>query len=87
MSPRNQSIAEGKTAKLICEATGFPKPAITWTFNDRSLPSLAIEKHTKEGYQLLLQNVAKYMEGTYKCTAKNKAGAASSTSSLRILRK
>ena len=87
MSPRNQSIAEGKTAKLICKATGFPKPAITWTFNDRSLPSLAIEKHTKEGYQLLLQNVAKYMEGTYKCTAKNKASAASSTSSLRILRK
>ena len=49
MSPRNQSIAEGKTAKLICKATGFPKPAITWTFNDRSLPSLAIETHINEG--------------------------------------
>ena len=63
VSPRNQSIPEGKTAKLICKATGFPKPAMTWTFNDGSLPSLAIEKYTKEGYQLLLQNVTKYMEG------------------------
>ena len=87
VSPRNQSVPEGTTAILICKATGFPKPAITWTFNDRRLPSLAIEKHTKEGYQLVLQNVTKYMEGTYKCTAKNKASRASSTSSLRILGK
>ena len=87
VSPRNQTVSEGKTAVLICKATGFSKPAITWTFNDRSLPSLAIEKHTEEGYQLLLQNVSKYMEGIYKCTAKNKARSASSTSSLRILGK
>ena len=85
--PRNQTVPEGETAVLICKATGFPKPAITWTFNDRSLPSLAIEKHTEEGHQLVLQNVTKYMEGTYKCTATNKASRASSTSSLRILGK
>ena len=87
MPPRNQTVPEGKTAVLICKATGFPKPAITWTFNDRSVPSLAIEKHTEEGYQLLLQNVTKYMEGIYKCTAKNKASKASSTASLGILGK
>ena len=56
-------------------------------FNDGSLPLLAFEKHTEEGYQLLLQNVTKYMEGTYKCTAKNKASRATSTSFLRILGK
>ena len=87
MSPRNQTVPEGKTIKFICRATGFPKPAITWTFNDGSLPSLAIVKHTEEGYQLLLPNVTKNMKGTFKCTAENKASKASSTSTLRILGK
>ena len=85
--PKNQTVPEGKTARFVCKASGFPAPAITWMFNDGSLPLLAIEKHTEEGYQLLLQNVTKYMEGTYKCTAKNKASRATSTSFLRILGK
>lgn len=85
VSPRSQTVPEGKTIKFICKATGFPKPAITWEFNDGSLPSLAIETHTEEGYQLLLPNVTKNMNGTFKCTAKNKASRASSTSTLRIL--
>jgi len=87
VSPRNQTVSEGKTVKFICKATGVPKPAITWTFNDRSLPLLAIVKHTEEGYQLILPNVTKNMRGTFKCTAENKASKASSTSTLHILGK
>jgi len=85
VSPRNQTVPEGKTVKFICKATGMPKPAITWRFNNGSVPSLAIVKHTEEGYQLVLPNVTKNMEGTFKCTAENKASKASSTSTLRIL--
>ena len=87
VSPANQTVPEGKTAWFVCKATGFPKPAITWKFNDGSLPSLSIENHTEEEYQLFLPNVTKNMEGTYRCTAENKAGRASSTSTLRILGK
>ena len=87
MSPKNQTVPEGNTARFTCTATGFPKPARTWKFNDASLPPLAIEKSTEEGYQLLLPNVTKHMEGTYKCTAINKAGNATSTATLRILGK
>ena len=87
MSPRNQTVPEGKTAKFVCKAAGFPKPAITWTFNDGSFPSLTIENNTEEESQLLVPNVTKDMEGTYKCTAENKASRASAVSILRILGK
>ena len=87
VSPRNQTVPEGKTAKLICKATGMPKPTVTWRFNNGNLPSLAIVNHTEEGYQLVLPNVTKNMQGTFKCTAETKASKASSTSTLRILGK
>ena len=85
--PRNQTVSEGNTIKFLCKATGFPKLAITWKFNNGNLSSLATEKNTEEGHQLLLPNVTKDMEGTYKCTAENKANTTSSTSTLRILGK
>lgn len=87
VSPRNQTVPEGNTTKFFCKATGFPKPTVSWKFNDGRLPSLAIEKHTEVGSNLFLSNVTKDVEGTYRCTAENKANTTSSISTLRVLGK
>ena len=87
LSPRNRTVPEGNTTHFLCKATGFPKPTVAWTFNDGNLPSFAFEKHTEEGSHLLLKNVTKDMEGTYRCRAENKANATSSTSTLLVLGK
>ena len=85
LSPRNLTVPEGNTTEFFCKVIGFPKPAVTWKFNNGTLPPLAIEKHSEVGSYLLLPNVTKDMEGSYKCTAKNKAKATSATSTLCVL--
>ncbi len=85
VSTRNQTVPEGNTTELFCKATGFPKPTVSWKFNDGRLPSRAFEKPTEDGSNLLLPNVTKDMEGTYRCTAENKANTTSLTSTLRVL--
>lgn len=85
MSPRNQTVPEGKRTNISCKATGVPKPTLSWIFNDGDLPSVADVNDTEEGSLLQLPNTTKIMEGKYKCTARNKAGAVDSISTLRVL--
>ena len=86
MSPSNQTIPEGKPAKISCKATGFPKPTLNWTFSeDGDLPRGAVVEYNKSRLFLKLKNVSKLVEGTYKCTAKNKANSTTATATLRVL--
>ena len=86
MSPSNQTIPEGKPANISCKATGFPKPALRWTFNeDRDLPQGSVVEYNESRSFLKLKNVSKLMAGTYKCTAKNKANSTTATATLRVL--
>ncbi|KAJ7388610.1 Hemicentin-1 [Desmophyllum pertusum] len=84
VSPRNQSVPEGYPTNFTCKATGIPKPTLSWNFNDGDLPSGVSQSDTKEGSFLELLNTTKSMEGTYKCTAKNKANATTSSAILRV---
>ena len=85
MSPRNQTVPEGKETNINCMATGVPKPTLAWKFKDGDLPSGAIVNDTEEGSLLQLSSVTKGMEGTYTCTAENKANAIVSIATLHVI--
>ena len=82
--PISQSVTEGYPVNLSCVASGIPTPALVWTFNNGDLPS-GINQTGHEGESfLVLPSVTKRMNGTYKCTAKNKANTISSSATLRV---
>ena len=82
--PKSQFLTEGYPAKLSCVVSGIPTPTLVWTFNNGDLPS-GINQTDHEGESFLVSpSVTKGMNGTYKCTAKNKANTTSSSASLRV---
>ena len=86
MSPSNQTVPEGKPANISCEATGFPKPTLNWTFSEAGdLPEGALVEYNEGRSFLKLKNASKLMEGAYKCTAKNKANSTAASATLRVL--
>ena len=82
--PKSQSVTEGYPVNLSCVASGIPTPTFVWTFNNGDLPS-GINQTDHEGESFLVSpSVTKGMNGTYKCTAKNKANTTSSSATLRV---
>ena len=82
--PKSQSVTEGYPVNLSCVASGIPTPTLVWTFNNGDLPSGINQTDHEEESFLVLPSVAKGMNGTYKCTAKNKANTTSSSATLRV---
>ncbi|XP_066015704.1 fibroblast growth factor receptor 4-like isoform X2 [Pocillopora verrucosa] len=91
LSPVNQSVIDGDPVNFTCRATGVPTPKLTWTFNGGRLPLGINENNFKgESFQesfLKIQRATKKMEGTYKCTAKNKANGTSYSTILQVFEK
>ncbi|XP_068747392.1 hemicentin-1-like [Montipora capricornis] len=85
--PRNQTVPEGKTTNISCEAKGVPLPKLSWKFDKGELSPTAVIMNTSDGSLLQLPNTTKRMEGRYKCRATNKAGEEHSTSILHVLEK
>ena len=82
--PKSQSVTEGYPVNLSCVASGIPTPTLVWTFNNGDLPS-GMNQIDDEGESFLVSpSVTKWMNGTYKCTAKNKANTTSSSATLRV---
>ena len=79
-----QSVTEGYPVNLSCVASGIPTPTLVWTFNNGDLPSGINQTDHEEESFLVLPSVMKRMNGTYKCTAKNKANTTSSSATLRV---
>jgi len=77
---------EGEDAVIPCEATGYPIPTITWTFDDGT-PVEELRKHSIRGNNTLVirQLVMGADNGRYVCTAENSAGTAESTIVVAIL--
>ena len=82
--PKSQSLTEGYPVNLSCVASGIPTPTLVWTFNNGDLPSGINQTDHEEESFLVLPSVTKGMNGTYKCTAKNKANTTSSSATLRV---
>ncbi|XP_067025673.1 inactive tyrosine-protein kinase 7-like [Acropora muricata] len=85
--PRNQTVLEGTPTVINCTATGIPRPALAWTFNNGKPPPIAEIRNFSEQSILQLSKTSKSMEGQYTCKAKNKAGDARSNSTLHVLEK
>ncbi|KAL9959666.1 hypothetical protein ACROYT_G033006 [Oculina patagonica] len=85
--PRNKSVPEGYPANFTCKARGIPKPKLSWNFNGGDLPSAVNQTNFREGSFLELSNTTKDMEGTYTCTATNKANTTTSSASLHVFEK
>ena len=82
--PKSQSVTEGYPVNLSCVASGIPTPTLVWTFNNGDLPSGINQTDHEEESFLVLPSVMKRMNGTYKCTAKNKANTTSSSATLSV---
>ncbi|XP_070560391.1 basement membrane-specific heparan sulfate proteoglycan core protein-like isoform X2 [Ptychodera flava] len=67
ITPEVLSIQEGEQAVLLCTSSGDPKPSISWTRVDLSMPSTARQQ---SGY-LIIQRITQADAGSYKCTASN----------------
>ena len=85
VSPRNQTVLEGRPTIMNCTAKGIPRPVISWTFDNGEFPPDAAVRNFSDQSILHLSKTSKSMEGWYTCKAKNKAGDACSNSALHVL--
>ncbi|XP_068397521.1 hemicentin-1 isoform X4 [Eschrichtius robustus] len=80
--PKNQSFTGGSEVSIMCSATGYPKPKITWTMNDMFIVGSHRYRMTSEG-TLFIKNAVPKDAGIYGCLASNSAGMDKQTSTLR----
>ncbi|XP_067585037.1 hemicentin-1 isoform X1 [Pseudorca crassidens] len=80
--PKNQSFTGGSEVSIMCSATGYPKPKITWTMNDMFIVGSHRYRMTSEGI-LFIKNAVPKDAGIYGCLASNSAGMDKQTSTLR----
>ena len=82
MSPaRTSQVDAGQSLTLTCNASGDPLPKITWT---REGATQANQLVNAIGYRLYLVNVQKKDVGSYRCTANNGYGTASSLALVNV---
>ena len=75
--PRNQSVYTDSNVTFDCNATGLPKPSISWIKNDdfHTLQSNSSAKDKKSIHsELFITKVKKEDFGAYKCVAMNSVG-------------
>ena len=88
LSQVNQSVIDGDPVNFTCRATGVPTPKLIWTFVGGKLP-LGINQNNFEGDSFVesvleMRRATKKMDGTYKCTAENKANRTSYSTTLQV---
>ena len=78
---RTSRVDAGQNLTLKCNASGDPLPNITWT---REGATQANQLVNAIGYRLYLVNVQKEDVGSYRCTANNGYGIASSLALVNV---
>ena len=79
--PQNQTVREGDNVTLFCDATGNPKPTISWTIGGSSLnitvhPRMSLSSYKKH---LTVRNVKRTdSHHKYRCQANNSVEALTS---------
>ena len=69
-------VFEGDEVRLECHASGIPRPKISWKHNG----NLVAEKQDA----LVIKEMKRKDNGTYKCIARNEAGKVTATTILSI---
>jgi len=78
------SIKEGAIAEISCKVFSYPPSAITWT---RALAGLPKGSSSVMNGTLRIRDFSVEDTGTYVCTAENKVGKDSASTTLGIQRK
>lgn len=74
-------VEEGEDVKLLCDATGDPKPFIEWRNK-----GVLLQRSNKSKDLLLIRDIELKDGGNYVCTAVNHAGAVSHSIHVRVVR-
>ena len=74
---KNATVNETDSLELFCNATGKPRPNITWTFLGG-----ADEEYSRKGETLTISDVKRNQAGFYQCTASNNVN---STKAVNVL--
>ena len=86
--PENTTVVEGEDVRFKCNATGNPKPLISWFLEKNgSLVSLSkTSKHQigEDNFTLEIKNVQRDQTGRYVCEAKNEIGNTSTSVYLNV---
>ncbi|KAM8850969.1 receptor-type tyrosine-protein phosphatase F isoform 18-T19 [Spinachia spinachia] len=89
ISPEDQTGISGGVASFVCQATGEPKPRITWRKKGKRVSSQrfeAIEFDDGSGCVLRIQPLRTHRdEAIYECTATNSAGEININAKLTVL--
>ncbi|XP_012937137.1 lachesin [Aplysia californica] len=64
------TVKEGERATLTCNATGIPRPTVTW-YRQPNLRGEPRERIGHTGEVLVIHNVTRYCGGKYECLAEN----------------
>ncbi|XP_076004388.1 receptor-type tyrosine-protein phosphatase F isoform X1 [Genypterus blacodes] len=88
-TPEDQTGISGGVASFVCQATGDPKPRITWMKKGKKVSSQrfeVIEFDDGSGSVLRIQPLRTHRdEAIYECTASNSAGEINTSAKLTVL--
>ncbi|XP_053738730.1 receptor-type tyrosine-protein phosphatase F isoform X9 [Synchiropus splendidus] len=88
-TPEDQTGISGGVASFVCQATGEPKPRITWMKKGKKVSSQrfeVIEFDDGSGSVLRIQPLRTHRdEAIYECTATNSAGEINTSAKLTVL--
>ena len=78
----NLTTIKGRKVTIVCPATGIPHPAIAWYRAGERIHN--DERHKVTGYELIINKLDALDTDRYTCVAKNMAGMATATSTLKV---
>ena len=81
------TLKSGASHVLQLPFTAFPKPKVTWTYNDGKLPDAKrMKQETIHGAtSLTMAKIVKKDEGAYKVTIENPHGKIDFTTTLHVI--
>ncbi|XP_052253632.1 protein turtle-like isoform X2 [Dreissena polymorpha] len=83
-SPQSFHKPLNSTARIYCNAGGFPKPQASWTKDERPLVISQRVTLQSDGSEVIIRNLQKDDGGIYKCTFNNSVGAIANTVHLIV---
>ena len=80
-------FVKGTLAILSCQASGIPKPKLTWSKNGHQNIPEAHVKQEVDSKLLMFQSIQPEHSGVYTCTATNQFGNASTSTNVTVIGK
>ena len=72
----NQTIMEGNSLTVVCNASGIPPPVVTWIKVGGGMAT--------NGSELVFTNISRLEAGEYRCDASNECGSASERATIEV---